>query len=244
MINIETLVSELRSIYEKAPDQAPMLMEQHLEMRLSDLPPEQKCATLSAIRSHFMPGIPEQGQVHEPPLASRPVWADLAGLILGKAAVKDLNSAELSEKLAAALNTLFETINDIMAVINRTLTGQKEEFATIRQVIGRSISGENEPLEDYLYKIKEVFLVSHTAFQKTAEEEIKKLLSELDPDNIEKEQDRGLKFGPMRKAELYDMFCHRFDRCEKWFKSGRFREEFLRDFEKNCLDIMREKGLG
>jgi len=241
MTDPQRLAHQLRSIFESNPRDAARLIENHLERELSGLPLPDRYTLLKEVRSRFPDGKADAGS-HG--LASSPVWSELAGLILGRATSNaELNSQEVLEKLASSLNALFEAINDIMAVINSTLTGQQEEFATIRQVIGKSMSGEIEPLENYLHKIKEVFLISHEAFQMAAEEEVRKFLTELDPGELEQDLGTGLKFGPLRKAELYDVFCARFETCENWFKTGRFREELLRTFEKKCQKILQEKGL-
>ena len=62
----------------------------------------------------------------------------------------------------------------------------------------------------------------------------------LDPARIAKTDKKGLKFGPFRKAEYYETFEGKFHKCQKWFKSGRFMKEFLREFEKNCQKLSRQ----
>jgi hypothetical protein len=38
----------------------------------------------------------------------------------------------------------------------------------------------------------------------------------------------------MKKAEMFDIYEQRYGKIQKWFSSGRFMEDFLREFEKNC----------
>jgi hypothetical protein len=51
-----------------------------------------------------------------------------------------------------------------------------------------------------------------------------------------------LKFGPMKKAEMFDIYEQRYGKIQKWFSSGRFMEDFLREFEKNCQTQFGKKG--
>jgi len=236
----DRLAQELRSIYRADPVHAATLIELYLKEQLSMPDPGERCTVLEDIRSCFKPGGGVPGKDSRP---IEEVWSEVVSLLLGrKVSLSELQSSEFLERLSSILNTLFESINEIMDVINSTLTGGREEFATIRHVIGESVSGRREPLEAYLRKIKDVFLISHNAFQMAASRMIQQLLSELDPENMEA-GGTGLKFGPLRKAESYDMYRERFRRCESWFKSGRFREELLREFERNCQALLQEKGL-
>ena len=171
----------------------------------------------------------------------------LVSLLLGNEIFKtDLSSGELTEKLAKSLQTIFDTLNKIISVIQTSLFGETVKFETIRHVIGNNLDkeGGTEPLQNYLDQIKNAFLVSHKAFQQSANAKVKQLLDELDPDRISESAKGGLKFGAFRRAELFDIYKDKFQTCKGWVDSGRFRNEMLREFEKECLKLYKTEKRG
>jgi hypothetical protein len=60
---------------------------------------------------------------------------------------------------------------------------------------------------------------------------------ELDPERIAASQGGGFKLGRMRKAESFELYTKKFDTFKDWVDSGRFMEELLREFEKNCQKL-------
>jgi hypothetical protein len=54
---------------------------------------------------------------------------------------------------------------------------------------------------------------------------------------VAKERGSGLKIGPLRKAEDFDILKEKIERIQRWFESGRFMEDFLREFENNCQNF-------
>ena len=165
------------------------------------------------------------------------VLTRVCSLLLGrKVSMDDLSSSELLEKLAESLNTIFNTLNQLISVINMTFTGEGSPEQTIRQVIGFRLEGEGQgnSLETYLDQISNAFLTSQQSFKEAAYAKVKQVLSVLDPEQVAAEVGKGLKFGPMKKAEMFEIYEERFGKIQKWFSSGRFMEDFLREFEKNC----------
>jgi hypothetical protein len=153
---------------------------------------------------------------------------------------------ELSEKLAASLNTVFDSLNAIVGGINGTLLGRKEELETIRFIIGSDLGGSKSSgsLQEYLDRIQEAFSVAHRAFQEASERKTGELLDELSPENISSKAEGGLKFGPMRKAELWDIYEERFRAVKKALDSGKLRESLLREFERSCQRMYKTEGKG
>jgi len=165
------------------------------------------------------------------------VLTRVCSLLLGrKVSIDDLSSSELLEKLADSLNTIFNTLNQLISVINMTFTGEGSPEQTIRQVIGFRLEGEGQgrSLETYLDQISNAFLTSQQSFKETAYAKVKQVLTVLDPEQMAAEAGKGLKFGPLKKAEMFDIFEERYEKIQKWFSSGRFMDDFLREFEKNC----------
>lgn len=233
----EELANEIRTINRSDPSNSEALIERYLEQRLKGVTPAERLALLEKLARKFEGVSPEM----KPGLRlESEEFSRLFTLLLGKRiSVADLPSAELSEKLAQSLNTVFDTLNQIISVIHSTLLGQRAELETIRQIIGSHIEGEagDNSLKNYLDQIQEAFLVAHRAFKQAAHIKVSEILSELDPDNIATSTDLGLKFGPLRKAELFDIYREKFQTCKRWFESGRLDEELLREFEKVCQKL-------
>lgn len=172
-----------------------------------------------------------------------PGFAQLVSLILGKkVSIADLSPPELSEKLAQAMNTVFDTLNQIVEMIQVNLLGRKTEQETIRQIIGSHIGsgGADNSLQNYLDQIREAFLVAHKASRTAALSVVRDMLAELDPEKMAASSEGMLKFGPLRKAELFEVYKEKFGICRGWLESGRVAEGFLREFEKACQKIYKK----
>ncbi len=68
------------------------------------------------------------------------------------------------------------------------------------------------------------------------------ILFDLNPERLEAATSRGLKFGPMRKAELFEIYKEKYQTCQRWFEAGHLVDEVLREFERTCQKIYSEKG--
>lgn len=172
----------------------------------------------------------------------------LLARLLGKETVPlEGDSEESAEKILNAFNAVFDSLNRIIATINRTLLGQKEEMETIRHVIVSSIDGAGggaRALNDHLEQVQRAFLVAHKAFQEAARTKVAQFLAELDPAKLEAEAEDGLKFGALRKADLFDAYTDKYRTCQGWLASGRFTEELLREFEKTCQKLYTSEQRG
>lgn len=167
------------------------------------------------------------------------VLARVIKLLLGRDITQvDLSSEDLLESLGESINTVFEALNQLISVINKTLVGKQDSDETIRQVIGYHIEGaqNTSTLENYIGQIGKAFFASQEASKKAAHAKVMQILEELAPDKIEKEADVS-RLSPMRKSKYYEVYELKFRKFEKWFESGRFMESFLREFERNCQKI-------
>ena len=241
-IPLAEVVEEVRTIYRADPARGETHIERHLQERLKDSGPTERKEFLARLTQTFAGEAPPRAAVEclDPDILLR-----LFSLFLGEQiGVSDLSSAELLDRLASSLNTVFEHLNEIVAVIHSTLLGRRSELETIRQIIGTNLQGEGggTSLERYLGQIREAFLTSHLAFQQTARTIVNKILRELNPEHLGDEESRGLKFGPLRKAGLFDIYEEKFQKIRQWFDSGRFTEEILREFEKACQNRYAAKG--
>jgi hypothetical protein len=43
-----------------------------------------------------------------------------------------------------------------------------------------------------------------------------------------------MRFGALRKAELYDIYEQKFEECRIWYETGRFLQDLQRAIEKYC----------
>jgi hypothetical protein len=234
-VSIEILTRDLRAIYMSDPSRADALIETYLEQRLKECDDARQLVSLQELADHF--GKAGGGEVPHAEGFGGEEFSRLYSLLLGRRiSTAELSSSEVVEKLAKSLNTVFDTVNQIIGVINTTLMGKPAGHETIRMIIGSNLQGEQEAgsLQGYLNQIQKAFLVAHEAFQQAAREKLGQILDELDPDRIANAAERGLKFGPLRKAELFDMYREKFRVCRTYQQSGRLLGDLMRDFERIC----------
>ncbi|OEU45804.1 MAG: hypothetical protein BBJ60_09370 [Desulfobacterales bacterium S7086C20] len=236
-IPFDHLIDEVRRIYRSGVPQAESEIEAFLGKSLQGLTFDERLAFLDRLIAGFGSPDSSPGGVMG---SEDEVLSKVFSLLLGRKVSKaDLSSSELLERLAASLNTIFDSLNQLVSVINSTLSWQGTGEETIRQVIGVHLEGEDQTksLEDYLGQIKEAFLVTQQAFKKAAYDKVEQILSELDPKVISEAGSGGFKFGALRKAEFFDTYEERYNKIRKWFESGRFIEELLREFEKKSQQL-------
>lgn len=231
-ILVDELARDVRRWYAENPDAALQRIEALLKERLADRSTGQGRAVIKDLIRHFHGSQTEEGSFeHE-------TMTRVFSLVLGrKVAPDDLSSTELLERLAQSLNTIFDELNRLISVINTSFTSADESGdQTIRQFIGFHLEGgdQTRSLEDYLGQINHAFLMTHEAFKQAAHSRVEQILHAIDPGAVAAERSSGLKIGPLRKAEDFDILKDKIDRIRKWFDSGRFMEDFLREFEKNC----------
>jgi hypothetical protein len=227
------LIDELRAIYTSDPEQAPERIETHLKTRLANLEDKAARNFLEQVY-HRLRAVPNiQTSSMDPELVAR-----VFGLLLGrKVDPEDLSSSELLERLAQSLNTIFNALNELISVINMTFSGGMDiGDQTIRQFIGFHLEAgdQTQSLENYLGQINKAFLTTQKAFKKAAQSKVEQILRAIDPASLAGERSGGLKLGPLRKAEDFDILKERIERIRRWYDKGQFMEDFLREFEKNC----------
>lgn len=236
-ISTGQLAKEIRQVYESDYSQAESLIETYLEGRCKGLSIGERLTLLEKLSAEF---DEVNHGVYESRDQEKEMLSKIFSLLLGKKISQiDLSSAELMERLSESLNTIFDTLNQLVKVIDMTLLGDQTGEETIRQIIGFHLEGEARPksLESYLGQISKVFLIAQQSFKKTAHSKVNEILHELDPDQIRATSGGRLRFGPLRKAELFKIYEEKFSVCKKWFDSGRFMEEFSREFERNCQKL-------
>jgi PAS domain-containing protein len=232
-IPIDRLANEIRNIYISDKNQSEKQIEKFLTNRFKELSGPESLDVLNKLIDEF--------DNRHPIRIDNSIIPRTFSFLLGRDVSRtDLSSTELIERLAESLKTIFDSLNQLIGVINMTLTGETFGDQTIRQVIGFHLEGEEQTksLESYLGQINEAFLTVQRSFKKTAQIKVGQILEEIDPDRISAQGGGGLKIGPLRKAEYYEIYEEKFRRIKKWFESGRFMEEFLREFEKNCQNLM------
>lgn len=149
--------------------------------------------------------------------------------------------AERVDRLAEALNLVFDALNRLIGAIDANLYGHDPQ-ATIRYYVGAHMSGEGDApsLNDRIGRIQEAFSASHTAYREAVKHHAAALLDRLDPEAIRAEG--NLKFGPFGKADRFRAYEDTFRACRKWVESPQFMEEFLWEFNRNIRKQFAEKG--
>jgi len=232
--SVDKLAHEIRQIYSGDSRLAKERIDVYLQEQLAALSATEKISILERLTAQFGASLPDSAV---PASLDDEVLTRLFSLVLGdKVTRADLSSADLLQRLAESLNTIFDALNKLVAVIDSTLLGKVRGEETIRQVIGFHLDGQDQTksLESYLGQINQAFLLAQQASKNAAFQMVGKILQELDPEKISQEAGGGLRFGPLRKAELYNIFEHEINKCRQWYESGRFLQDLQREFEKNC----------
>ena len=236
------LVDKIRQQYKANPDRTGEGLEKFLNKVLTGKRPEERLAIVKALAREFS-GRQSSSTISQE--AEAAILQDLFTKVLGKRLPDDaIPIREMAERLAEALNTIFDSLNQLVRSINATLLGsQPLGDQTIRFVISSQLGGEeaNTSLNDYIDQIREAFSIAHKAFQEAAKAKFKEILSELDPEKLEKSLEGSIKFGPLRKAELFDLYKEKFRTIKNWLDTGLLIEATLREFEKKCQKLYSEK---
>ncbi|MBC2714129.1 MAG: hypothetical protein HF978_02365 [Desulfobacteraceae bacterium] len=238
-ILIDQLADNIFSVYASDAANAEANIERFLENRLKSLPDNERLDTLLRLIDEYK-GFPDSKTQNL--LLDNSIMIRIFSLLLGKdVSAAKLSTSELIQKLAESLNTIFDSMNLLISIINKTLYGKKSEDSdkTIRHVIGSHLEGgvALKPLEDHLKQVNQAFLTVQQAFKESAKTTVARILEEIDPDMAEKEVSGGLKIGPFRKAKLYEIYKEQYSQIKKWHESDKFLEDFLREFEKNCQKL-------
>jgi len=243
MIVQDTAV-EIREIYKADPSVSAASIETYIEECLKQDSPEEKLSFIRELAQLFEVAPATQN----PPLAKgetgefseQKEYSHVFTLLFGKNITKfDLSSEEHLKKLAQSINTIFDSLNQIISVIHTTLLGEPSELETIRHIIGSGVENreKTDSLQAYLDQIQRAFLVAHRAYQEAAKNKVKQILEEISPDKISERVGDSLKFGPLKKAELFECYKEKHELCKRWLESGHLMEELLRDFEKICQKL-------
>lgn len=233
-ITIEQVADEVREIYRSDREHADSRIELYLTGRLKSLPEKEKPLYVKKLRDAFKTTGRGAATAREKELISR----FLSLLLKKEVFLADYSSEDLLEKLAEGLNTVFDSLNQLVRVIHGSLLGQSTEDGTIRQIIASNLNDKHDfaSIESYLEHIKTAFFMAQQAFTKAAETKIGEILLELDPSRISSPATAW--FGPLRKSKHDALYKDKFDRCKTYFESGKFKQDYLREVERICQKML------
>ncbi len=164
----------------------------------------------------------------------------LLTMLLGKEILqKNLPPSELIEQLAAAVNTVFDSVNSLVGGINAVLMSHADTEETIRVVIRSSLDADEGigALKKFLDRTGEFFAIALKAYKEAARVKIAEILEELNPERLDDGAAGKMKFGPLYKAQLYECYQDKFKTLQNWQRSGLLLEAFMKEFEKNCQNL-------
>lgn len=237
---LNNLAQGIRSLNRSHPPCLKESIESYLERELRDTTLTERLLLLEGLLDKFPDNAPAPQGLNLAQGETARILSLLSGTRID---LSDHTPEEVSEKFAASLNTLFDSLNQIVAVIRANLLGEEPELETIRHVIGTQIEGGGgeTSLKAHLDQIRQAFLISHRAFQESARSVVGEMLAALNPETLAGSSKSILNFGPMRKAELFEAYQIKYQECREWFDAGRFSEKLLREFEKTCQKTYKKK---
>jgi len=236
-ISLDRLTAAIRDTYLADATHGAVKVEERLKESLGDCSPAERSDYLARLIAAF-----DQNCVDNASVAHFPsdAYKKLLTMLLGKEILhKQLPPDEMINQLAAAMNTVFDSVNTLVGGINATLMGSTESEETIRVVI-RSSLDEDEgigALKKFLDQTGEFFAIALKAYKEAARVKITEILEELNPDRLEADAGGKMKFGPLHKAHLYDCYLEKFKTLQNWQRSGLLLEAFMKEFEKNCQNL-------
>jgi hypothetical protein len=238
---LNELAGQIRKIYLSDPRRAEDLIGDHLRSELSAYAEDEKLAVLDEFRKMFGNGE----EVQSPGGQDMQTLSRLYSLILGEqVSPQGLTQADLIRRLADSLNTVFDSLNELLRVIHSTLGADAGSLQTIRFLIRSDLKGpeSTDSLESHLGRIKEAFLTSNQAGKMAARNLVSKIAEALNPDLIVSEAGKGMGFGFLRKGEHFELYRDKFNQFMKWVESDRFIEEYSREFERQCQKLYASEG--
>lgn len=238
-ISVPQLEVKIRELYFADPANAQERIESHLKDLLRSMPLAQRIALLDHMAAS-LGTYRSEGTNVPAPAPSAPVQQDILAnlflLLLGeKASQLELQSEKQLERLADALNTIFDSLNELITVINTVLKGSTSHHETIRGIIGLRISNraETASLGEHLGQIKQAFLLSREAMKDATRAIAREILEELDASHLSGKGGVN-RLGPFRKAKLLDIMKEKHKRCRNWLETDQFESKLSREFEKHC----------
>lgn len=240
-LEMEKISEDLREIYRADPSQAEKTIGTYLELILKGYDLENRVSIMDQLKNRFRPektAIPVEKKRSS--VSSAPAPDNLLQfftLLLGhEINESELSSADMINRLKDSLDTIFDSLNELVSAINASIINDASEDKTIRQIIGYHLGDDHhlEILANYIGRIKNIFLVTQQAFKEAAKSSVDHILKEFDPEAIKGEASGAFGVPMMKKAKYFDTFEKKYQRYQEWVASERFMEFFLREFEKKC----------
>lgn len=232
--SMDRLAEDLRDIYLTDEVNGAAGLEKHLMETLADRSLAERNAVLDTLIEEFRESSGDDKVFQQ---VSSDQFNKLLTMLLGKEILqKNLPPDKLIEQLATAINTVFDSVNTLNCGINAILMGSAGGEETIRLVIRSSMDADEGigALKKFLDQTGEFFAIALKAYKESAQVKIAEIIEELNPENLERESDKKVKFGPLHKANLYDCYQDKFRTIQNWQRSGLLLEAFMKEFEKNC----------
>ncbi|MGV8074543.1 MAG: hypothetical protein AB2L11_08310 [Syntrophobacteraceae bacterium] len=240
--SVAETAKRIRAYYRSDECRAESLIEAYLETRCEGLSRAEKLALIEELRGYFK--HTSAGRSGAQSDADSGVLAGFFSLLLGqRIAGTDLGSEDLAQRLAESLNSIFDQLNELVGIIHATFGEETSGLETIRHLIGSDLGREKPSgsLAGYIGQIKEAFLIANQAARQAARVEVGKILTELDPENLGGDSEKGMRFAFMRKGELAEAYREKYEQIRKWFEADHFLESYAREFERACQNLHSEK---
>lgn len=231
--SMTNLVEELRDVYLAEPAAAQEQIERLLAQRFEGLPAEERLNEIRKLKDCF--GGPKNKNAAVSEGASGDDLKKFIALLLGqRVGSKDMDDRQLQEQLCGSLNSIFDSLNQLLQAMKTTFNLKDSRFEeTIRHVLREQLVEENPTgsLEEYIDQIRISFFKSFDCSKAAYKAIMEKLLSEINPETLLLQTGGGIKLGPLKKAEAFDRYKILYDSLHEWYESGRGLEEYLRAFE-------------
>ncbi len=235
--SMQILADKIRGVCSSHPAGTQDAVERFLEQEFAGVDAEDRLGAIKDLMREFeKKDAPDTEEFY----VDQTVLTRMFSFLLGKNVKADeMSSSELLTRLADSLNTVFDSLNQLVGVINTAFLGTQNGLETIRQVIGFRLEGDDRAssLESYLGQISKAFLTAQQAFKLAADKKVREILAEIDPDRMSESVEGTFKFGRSRKADSFEIYTEKYKALKQYVDSGRFMEELMREFEKDSQKL-------
>ena len=235
-MKIENIINEIMLILDSEPNITEEAIETFLEKKLSHLPLQEKLNRLSDIQTKLKSIIIEH-QTHEKSGVAR-----MVSKLMGQDYLQpDIPPDLMISKIADALNIIIDTFDQFVTSANVLLYPGDKRIENVRELLALIIEDKKDTgyLLNVFEKSKKIFTELEKAHQMSTYNIIEQfVINQLHPEEISKMYKGTAKFGWLRDADLYKIYCEQFTKFLNWINHKEKKDFYIElrsEFDRQLL---------
>jgi len=230
------LFKEIKLIINSKPDISEKEIEAYLENQLSHQSLQERLIILNDIQTELKNNILEQ-QANESSGIGR-----IISMLFGKNyLLPDMPLDLIISKIADSLNIIIDTFDQFIASANVLLYPGDKRINNVRELFALIIEEkkDTDSLLNIFEKSKKIFTELEKVHQISTYNIIEQfVINQLSPEEISKIYKGTAKFGWLRDADLYKIYCEQFNKFLNWINNEDkkdFYKELRSEFDHQLL---------